>query len=236
MSWVAIGVAVVGAVASHESGRQATRAQEQSQKEALAASKATQETAQERLDEFAAQGAPARQAQAALVGLGGQEAQQQAISAIEASPGQQFLRDQQERALVRNAAAIGGLGGGNVRSALQAQAFQRAQTDIANQFNRLGAIGGAGQQAALSQAQLGQLGGAQQAELLQQQGAIRASGILSQNQALQQALGTGVGIFAQQGGFNQQPAQTTTQAPVQTTQPSSGLSISGGAGLRPIGQ
>ena len=47
------------------------------------------------------------------------EQQQQAFAAFSESPGQRFLRDRQEKALLRNAASIGGLRGGNVRTAQQ---------------------------------------------------------------------------------------------------------------------
>ena len=74
--------------------------------------------------------------QQALVGLSGVEAQQEALAALEVSPGQQFLRDRAQKNLVRNASAIGGLGGGNVRSALVQQGVGFAQQDIQNQFGR----------------------------------------------------------------------------------------------------
>lgn len=73
----------------------------------------------------------------ALLGLSGGEAQQEAFSRFAESPGQTFLRERQERALLRNQAAIGGLGGGNIRTALQEQAFGRAQTDLDQQLARL---------------------------------------------------------------------------------------------------
>lgn len=73
----------------------------------------------------------------ALLGLSGAESQQEAFSRFAESPGQTFLRERQERALLRNAAALGGLGGGNVRTALQEQAFGRAQTDLDQQLARL---------------------------------------------------------------------------------------------------
>ena len=75
---------------------------------------------------------------AALTGAAGPEAQAQAYANYAESPGQQYLRDQAERSLVRNAAATGGLGGGNVQQALQEQAVGLAAQDYGNQFNRLG--------------------------------------------------------------------------------------------------
>lgn len=101
-----------------------------------------------RLDPYAQAGRRALGEQQALMGLAGPEAGEAAYGRFTASPGQRFLREQQEKALLRNTAAIGGLGGGNVRQALQEQAFGRAQTDYANQLARLGALGTQGFQAA----------------------------------------------------------------------------------------
>lgn len=89
---------------------------------------------------FADPGISAFQLQAAQAGALGPEAQARAISQFQESPGQQFLREEQERAILRNAAATGGLGGGNVLSELQRRAFERAQTDFGNQFSRLGSL------------------------------------------------------------------------------------------------
>jgi hypothetical protein len=84
-----------------------------------------------RLTPYTEAGRGALTEQQALLGLSGQGAQQEAYARFTESPGQAFLRERQERALLRNAAAIGGLGGGNVRTALQEQAFGRAQYDAA---------------------------------------------------------------------------------------------------------
>ena len=104
---------------------------------------------------FVGGGQQAFNLQAALSGAQGAPAQQEAISGFQASPGQQFLQQQAEQALLRNQAAIGGLGGGRVRSALQEQAIGLSAQDFANQFGRLGQVAGlggqlAGQQAGLS--------------------------------------------------------------------------------------
>ena len=121
--------------------------------------------------------------QQSLLGMGTPEEQQQAFAAFTDSPGQQFLRNQQERALLRNSSAIGGLGGGNVRTALQEQAFGRAQTDFGNQFNRLASLSGTGQTAATSLGQFGSQSAGNIANLQAAGGEARASGILGQQQA-----------------------------------------------------
>jgi hypothetical protein len=215
-----VAAAVVVVAGGLESSRQAGRAageQAKSARAAIAEQVAAREAQEARLAPFAAPGQAAIQQQAALTGLGGQAEQQQAFAAFAQSPGQQFLRDQQERALLRNASAIGGLGGGNIRSALQEQAFGRAQTDLSNQFNRLASISGTAQTAATNLGQFGQQAAGQIGQLQQQAGAARASGILGQSQAQQQTLSQLGGIAAQSGLFNQQQPTTTQQQPQQQT-------------------
>ena len=121
--------------------------------------------------------------QQALLGLSGQDAQQAAYGGIEESAGQRFLRERQQRALVRNSSAIGGLGGGNVKTALQEQAAGFAMQDVNNQFGRLGQLAGQGQNAANMSGQLGAQSAGQIANLQANQGAAQASGILAPAQA-----------------------------------------------------
>ncbi len=143
---------------------------------------------QEQLAPFQEAAVGALGQQQALLGLSGQEAQQQAFAGLQESPGQQFLRERQQRALLRSASAIGGLGGGNVRTALQQQAVGFAQQDIQNQFGRLGVLSGRGQQAATSIGQFGAQAAGNIAQFQQVAGQARASGILGQQQAQAQGL------------------------------------------------
>jgi hypothetical protein len=163
---------------------------------------------------------PAAQRQAALSGALGPEAQQQAIDEFIESPGQQFLRDEQEQSLLRNAAAIGGLGGGRVRSALQEQALGRAaglqqqnfanlgevagreqltQSNIANlQTQRGGALSALRTNFGANLANIGIGAGAQQAQLAQSLGSAQAGGIRGAGAA--EAAGTlGISSALQQG-------------------------------------
>lgn len=103
---------------------------------------------QAQLDPFARGGRAAFAEQQALLGLGGQEAQDAAFNSFTESPGQRFIRERAQKSLTRNAAALGGTGSGNVRSALVEQGAGFAAQDFGNQFNRLGDISAAGQNAA----------------------------------------------------------------------------------------
>jgi hypothetical protein len=78
--------------------------------------------------------------QAALSGALGGQAQQAAFDNFQNSPGQQYLVNESERAIRRNAAATGGLGGANVQRALQENAIGLASQDFNNAYNRLGEV------------------------------------------------------------------------------------------------
>lgn len=95
-------------------------------------------------------GESASQLQAAFSGLMGQDAQRQAYSSFNESPGTDWLRKKQEEARLRTFSRLGG-GLGNqasVMSALAADEFGRSQTDFQNQYARLNEISGRGENAA----------------------------------------------------------------------------------------
>lgn len=197
---------------------QLTAAEEANRKALLAG----QEQQRAQLGQFAQGGAQAFQQQQALLGLGTPEQQAAVQGAIQESPGQQFIRQRAQRNLVRNASAIGGLGGGNVRSALVEQGAGFAAQDVGNQFARLGQLAGRGQQAASNigqgalntasgigsgaintaarQGQFGQQAAANIGQGLVGQSQARASGILGQQQAGSQATGQLLGLAGQFGG------------------------------------
>lgn len=93
-----------------------------------------------RLDPYMQTGVQANQLQAALSGALGPEAQAKAFAEYRSSPGVDFLREQGERATLRNASALGGVGGGNVRAELNRQGIGYAMQDFGNQFNRIGQV------------------------------------------------------------------------------------------------
>ena len=100
-------------------------------------------------------GNQARTQQSDLLGLNGNDAQSTAFNSISESPAQQFLRKRAQKNLLQNAAAIGGVGGGDVRSALVEQGAGFALQDTENQFSRLNQLSAPGTQTAV---QVGQLG------------------------------------------------------------------------------
>lgn len=180
-----------------------------------------QEFARAQQQPFQEAGVGALGQQQALLGLSGQEAQQQAFQAFTESPGQRFLRERGEKALLRNTAAIGGLGGGNIRSALQEQGIGFAQQDFQNQFGRLGQLAGQGQSAASQVGQgalstAGQIGqfGSQTAGNIANLGIAgseaRASGILGQQQARADTFGQIAGLAGTALGATATPPPPST--------------------------
>lgn len=190
---------ILGTRASEEAERAAAE-QEEAFGQGITEQRRQFDITQANLQPFLQAGVGALGQQQALLGLSGVGAQQAAFDAFRESPGQAFLRERGQRALTRNAASIGGLGGGNVRSALVQQGVGFAQQDFGNFFNRLAGLSGTGQQTG---AQLGQFG-AQQAgaisNLFGLQGQARASGILGGQQAraqgTQNVLGLGAAFFS----------------------------------------
>lgn len=82
----------------------------------------------------------AHQLQMALSGALGAGAQAQAYQDFQNSPGQAYLVEEGEKALLRNASATGGLGGGRVKKELLRHAIGMAAQDIDRSFARLGTV------------------------------------------------------------------------------------------------
>ena len=212
---VDMGKSVLGIETSAEkAAKRAGKIQQQGQEAGVAEQRRQFDITQGNLQPFQEAGVGALGQQQALLGLSGAEAQQAAFDQFNQSPGQQFLRDRAQKNLLRNSAAIGGLGGGNVRSALVEQGVGFAQQDFNNQFARLGQLAGQGQAAVTN---LGQFG-AQAAGNIQQ-GLIggsqaRASGILGAQQAQAQMAieGLNSGILpAQQGAAKDERGALMTE-------------------------
>lgn len=174
---------VTGQEAAAGAAREAGQLQATAAEQGIAETRRQFDVTQESLRPFQEAGVSALGQQQALLGLSGRESQQQAFAGLEQSPGQQFLQQRAQRNLLRNASAIGGLGGGNVRSALVQQGVGFAQQDLQNQFGSLGQLAGQGQSAATNIGQFGQQAAGQISQGIQGASQARASGILGAQQA-----------------------------------------------------
>jgi hypothetical protein len=154
------------------------------------------------------------QAQQALLGLAGPEAQRKAIAELAAGPQMQALVQQGENALLQQASATGGLRGGNIQAALAQFRPQVLSELIGQQYSRLGGLTALGQETTSNLARLGQASaagtgaaaqesGANIASLLAQQGAAQAGAQMAQGRAfasIPAAISGGLGIFSGLGG------------------------------------
>lgn len=157
----------------------------------------------EGLEPFAAAGVPALQAQQALLGLAGPEAQRQAIQQLSTSPQMQALVEQGENALLQRASATGGLRGGNVQAALAQFRPQLLSQLIEQQYGQLGGLVKYGQASAAGTGAAAQETGSNVAQLLSAQGAAQAGGQLAAGKAfasIPSAISGGLGIFSGLGG------------------------------------
>lgn len=128
-------------------------------------------------------------AQQDLVGLNGAPAQQAAVDQIQNSPLFGSLVQQGENAMRQNAAATGGLRGGNFQGALAQFRPSMLSAAIADQYSRLGGLTTLGQNAA---AGVGNAGGAManaNTSLLGSLGQVQAGNALAQGRAAQQTIG-----------------------------------------------
>jgi len=126
----------------------------------------------------------AREMQADLSGLNGPEAQQAAYANIQASPAQQWIRDQGEKAMQQWSALNEDFGSGRTGVAMQDRGMNYAMQDADALYQRLDAMSMPGEQ--FMNSLMNQRTGLSQniAGLRQQQGQNRATGTIAANQAL----------------------------------------------------
>lgn len=176
------------------------------------------------LKPFVETGTTALSRQSALMGLGGAEAQTAAIRALEQGPEFQSLVQQGESAIMQNAAATGGLRGGNIQAALAQFRPQILSGLIERQYSRLGGLATAGQNAAGNLGTAGMQTGANVSDLLAQQGAARAGSALAGGRAFGNILGD-VGLMLGRGAAYQGMTPVGGGAPL-----TFGQAMLGGAG------
>lgn len=140
-------------------------------------------------------GQPALQQQQALIGLRGAPEQQQAISALEQSPLFQAKVRQGEEALLQQASATGGLRGGNIQAALAQFRPQMLESQIAQQYSRLGGLTAMGQQSAAGQGVAGMESAGAIGDLLAQRGAALAGGQLARGSVVSQSFNAVPGVI-----------------------------------------
>lgn len=152
----------------------------------------------------------------AFLGLSGREAEQEAVRGFTESPGQTFLRERQERALLRNEAALGGLGGGNVRTALQEQAFGIASTQLGERKDRLAQVASLGAGATAAGAGIGAGISSNISNIALGAGGAAAQNTLALSNARTSGLANIAGAFTGTGGIFNTAGRTPPTVPART--------------------
>lgn len=210
MTWGLVAVAgatlVGGVYSANQQGKAADKAAGIQSDAALAGIEQQNkqfEAIQKLLQPYVQAGTGALGAQQNLIGLGGQDAQKQAIAALQASPQFTSLLAQGENSILQNASATGGLRGGNTQAALAQFSPQLLAQTIQQQYQNLGGLSSIGQNAAAGVGNAGLSTGNNISNLLQQQGSALAGGALAQGKAqagYANALTSSLGQFIGMGG------------------------------------
>lgn len=198
----AIGRVVGGITGATQQGQAAERAaatQAGASEAAIAEQRRQFDMLTELLRPYVEAGQPALQGQQALIGLRGAPEQQAAISAIEQSPFFQSAVRQGEEALLQRASATGGLRGGNIQAALAQFRPQMLESQIAQQYERLGGLTSLGQASAAGQAGAGMQSAGAIGNLLAQRGAALAGGQIAQGSVARQGFADLQGIANRMG-------------------------------------
>jgi hypothetical protein len=227
MSWIAaavIGSSVVSGVVQSNAASKASTAQVQAADKGIEEQRRQFDAIQALLKPYIETGTTALSRQAALMGLGGEEAQRSAITALEQGPEFAALTRQGEEAILQNAAATGGLRGGNVQAALAQFRPQILSGLIEQQYSRLGGLTTAGQNAAAGVGTAGMTTGANVSNLMAQQGAARAGSALAGGRAFGNVLGD-IGLMLGRGAAYQGMTPAGGGAPL-----TFGQAMLGGAG------
>jgi hypothetical protein len=158
---------------------------------------------QELMKPYVQAGNQSLDAQKDILGLNGADAQAKAISGLSNSSEMQALVKQGETGILQNAAATGGLRGGNTQGALAQFRPQMLSALIDKKYSRLGGLTSIGQASAEGVGAAGQNEATQVAALLEQQGKANAAGIFGQAKmlnAIPNAVMNGMGTYAGLGG------------------------------------
>lgn len=204
-----VGTAVVGAVVADKASKRAANAQKGAANAGIAETRDQFDQIQALLAPYVKAGNEGTDAQRALLGLAGHQAQTDAVKGIENGGQFQAMVKSGEDAILANASATGGLRGGNVQGALGQFRPQLLNTLINQRFAQLGDVASRGQASAAGQAALQGQNAGQIAQLLGNVGQAQAGAALGQGAAISGAVnGVGAGI-----GTYLANRPTTTAAP-----------------------
>lgn len=184
---------ITGAKQAAQAGQAAATTQAAASQAGIEETRRQFDTLVNLMQPYVSVGTGALSAQQNLIGLGGPSAQQAAISQIEQSPEFQAQLKQGENAILQNAAATGGLRGGNIQGALAQYRPQLLSQLINQRYSQLGGLTQLGQASAAGQANAGTANAANIANLLSEQGQATAGGQIAAGNATRQTFGDVLG-------------------------------------------
>lgn len=181
---VAAGIGAVGAIGggllASSGASKAARAQQASDAAAIAEQRRQFDLTRSDFAPYLTAGKAALPGIEDLLGLNGTVKASAAIDALKGSPMYQSLFNNGQEAILQNAAATGGLRGGNTQGALADFGRDTLSSVISDQLARLGGLAGMGQGATGAVASLGQNSANSISSLMQASGNAQASGALAQ--------------------------------------------------------
>lgn len=192
---------ITGSNKQAKAAQQAANTQAGVAQQAIAEQRATRLANEQRSQPFVDAGSAAIAQQMALTGLNGTAAQQGAINGLLTGPEFTTALSQGEEAILQNAAATGGLRGGNINNSLSRFRADLLASTIANQYGRLGGLSSLGQNAAAGVGNQGIASANAISDLLQQQGAAIAGGQIARGNATANGFSSGLRLASSIGGF-----------------------------------
>lgn len=140
------------------------------------------EALQTSLAPYVSAGTTALSSQQDLLGLNGNDAQASAISSIQNGSNYQTLNQAGQNSVLQNAAATGGIRGGNTQSSLANYSTNLLNSLVQQQYSNLSGITSLGQSSAAGVGNAGLSNASSVSNLLTQQGAATAGGQLAAGQ------------------------------------------------------
>lgn len=207
---VGLGVAAGGANlmqqrAQRKAADRATQAQVQSTDAAIAEQRRQFDLMRETFQPYVDVGTDVLPEMRALLGIGDEQLQQQALQRIQEGPQFQAMLQQGEEAILQNAAATGGLRGGNTQASLAQFHPQLLGNEINRRFGQLGGLAQLGQASAAGVGSGALMTGQNVGNLLLEQGQAIGQGAIARGNIranqwgqIGNLIGAGIGGF---GGF-----------------------------------
>lgn len=199
MPWgvaAAVGGAYLSSQSSKKSAESAANAQNESSDAAIAQQNKQFEALQALLKPYTEAGSSSLAAQQNLLGLNGSIAQSTVINGIQNGSNFQLLNQAGQNSVLQNAAATGGIRGGNVQSSLANYSSNLLNNLVQQQYSNLGGLTSIGQNAAAGVGNAGMSNANQISGLLQSQGSANAANALAAGKAnsqLYSSIGTSLG-------------------------------------------